>query len=76
MRKYTVVWTYIANYAVREVSAKDARDAVDRVTGHFSDDFQRKASVYAFVGSPTFAVVRQELRHGEAGDRIKDLTGV
>lgn len=70
MRKYTVVWTYIANYAVREVEASSAKDAVDRVTGFYSDDFQRKASVYAFEGTPDFAVVRR----GDAGESLKNLT--
>lgn len=53
MKSYWVMWTYIANYSkpVR-VEAKDAEDAIDKVCGYYSKDFQQKASIYVFDREP------------------------
>lgn len=55
MKKYWVLWTYIANYSsLIEVDAESGEDAADKVTGLFSKDFRKKASVYVFDRPPTF----------------------
>lgn len=53
LKSYWVLWTYIANYSkLTRVEARDAEDAMDMVTGHFSKDFQKKATVYVFDREP------------------------
>jgi len=56
MKKFWILWTYIANYSDRPfpVEAKDAEDAADKATGLFSPDFQKKATVYVFDREPVF----------------------
>ena len=59
------------------MEARSAKDAVDKVTGFYSDDFQRRASVYAFEGGPDFAVIREEraaLGKVAEGTSLKHLT--
>jgi len=53
MKNYWVMWTYIANYSEPiKVLAIDAKDAIDKVCGYLSADFQKKAHVYVFDRAP------------------------
>ena len=55
MKKFWVLWTYVANYSnLIEVDAESAEDAAKRVTGFFSKDFSQKGSVYVFDKAPAF----------------------
>jgi hypothetical protein len=56
MTKFWILWTYIANYSERPipVEAKNAREAARLGTCYFSDDFQKKATVYVFDREPVF----------------------
>lgn len=57
---YTVVWTYVANYGVTTVHARNAEDAAKMVTTNYSDDFHKKATVYVFEGRPAYTVTRDD----------------
>lgn len=49
MKKFWVLWTYIANYSsLLEVEAESPEDAIKRTTHMFSNDFHMKANVYVF----------------------------
>ena len=52
MKKFTVVWTFIGNYQVKQVDAKNADDALDMVVGFYGKEFVDKANVYVFSGPP------------------------
>lgn len=53
-RKFWVLWTYSTNYIDKPqvVEADGPDETLDWVVGHFSDDFQRKATVYVFDRGP------------------------
>lgn len=54
-KKYWVLWTYIANFSkLVEIEASSPTEAAEFVTGHFSKDFEAKATVYVFDHSPVY----------------------
>lgn len=60
MKTFTVFWTYIANFHVQIVEAKDADEARQRVCGMYdaNPDFVKKGCVYVFEGVPAYARLR------------------
>lgn len=54
MQDYYILWTYAANYSDRPVKirAHNAKEAVRSFAKFYSDDFQKKATVYAFTEPP------------------------
>lgn len=52
MRKYTVIWFYVANYGKVTVEAVSAGAAIDSVIAGYSKDFKERARIYAFEGEP------------------------
>jgi len=46
MNRYTVIWTYIANYGNYSVMADSPEKAAEHVREGFSADFREKATVY------------------------------
>lgn len=61
MKKFWVLWTYIANYSrLLEVEAESAEDARKRATDMFSHDFHRKANIYVFDHAPVFCLEQSQ----------------
>lgn len=60
MKEYTVIWTYLGNYAYQRVRAMTDVQACREVTGHFSEDFQQKGMVYVFEGAPSYIQYRKD----------------
>ena len=59
MRKFYVIWTYLANYGVMDnVEAETAELAARRGVLGFSEDFARKGKVYVFDDEPLFVYHR------------------
>lgn len=59
MKEYWVMWTYSANYGnPRKVMADSPREAMDKVVGFFSTDFQAKGNVFVFDRPPVLGVER------------------
>lgn len=56
MNTYTVVWTYVANYHIQAVKAKDPATAVEMCTAFFDEDFKKNGHVYVFEGYPLYEV--------------------
>lgn len=55
--EWTVVWHYVANYAIHGgVRALSAEAAISHVTRFFGPEFRAKAKVYAFRGDPVLAI--------------------
>ena len=54
MQDYYILWTYQANYSDKplRIRARNAQDAIKSFTKFYSDDFQKKATVYAFTELP------------------------
>ncbi len=59
MRTYWILWTYIGNYSdkVIKVEAQDSEHALEAATGFYSDDFQKKATVYVFDREPVLTKI-------------------
>lgn len=54
MIDFYILWTYHANYssAPVKIRAYNAKEAVKNFTSFYSEDFQKKATVYAFTEKP------------------------
>lgn len=55
MKRYTVIWLYIANSGVISLTARDADHAISRVLDDLyagNHDFRAKANFFAFEGDP------------------------
>lgn len=60
MKKWTVIWTFVANYGKLEVAANTAEDAAKQVDSFYSEEFGQKAIVYVFEGEPAFVRQRRD----------------
>lgn len=56
MKKYWILWTYIANHSEKpfEVKANSAREASELLLECYSEDFRKKAKLYVFDREPVF----------------------
>lgn len=54
MKKWFVIWTYIANYGKMWVDAETAEQAAKKVVAGFSEDFAKRGKVYVFDKAPSF----------------------
>jgi hypothetical protein len=57
MKRYLVMWTYIANYGKMYVEAESAEEAMKRFLLGFSEDFRERGSVYIFENDPVLVRV-------------------
>lgn len=55
MIDFYILWTYEANYSDSpiRIRARNAQDAVKSFAKFYSEDFQKKATVYAFTELPS-----------------------
>lgn len=51
MERYTVIWTYVANYGTITIEAASAEQAAERVFAGFSDDFRKHATCYVILAN-------------------------
>jgi len=60
MKKFWVMWTYLGNYAEKlwQVEAESAEAAARKVSLGFSEDFQKKGTVYVFTAPPACVLRR------------------
>lgn len=54
MKKWFVIWTYVANYGKMWVDAETAEQAAQTVVRAFSEDFARRGNVYVFDKAASF----------------------
>jgi hypothetical protein len=56
MKKYYILWTYVANFSskITEIFAESPEGAAIQFSKIFSDDFNRKGTVYVFDTPPVF----------------------
>lgn len=54
LQDYYVIWTYLGNYSdsPMRIRARSAKDAVESLVKFYSEDFRKKATVYAFTELP------------------------
>ena len=59
MLDFYILWTYSANYSEKpfKIRAYNAKEAITNFTKYYSDDFQKRATVYAFTEPPALRLV-------------------
>lgn len=60
MKKFWILWTYVANYGQFECMAKDAKEAADKLYSCFSADFKARGTIYVFEGNPKLLIVENK----------------
>jgi hypothetical protein len=56
MKKFYVLWTYMANFSsLMEIDAKDAEEARKITVGYFGPEFHKVACVYVFDTAPVMS---------------------
>lgn len=61
MRKYYVLWTYVANYSkLITVEAENPAEAHKQAVGWYGKEFHDKATVYVFDQPPVATVTNAE----------------
>ena len=63
MKKFWIMWTYVANFSERpvRVSAKNPAEAIDIAFSSYSNDFQAKAKFFVFETEPVHSGLRRDV---------------
>lgn len=71
MNRYTVIWTYVANYGTATIMADTPEQAADVIRNGFSDDFKMKGTCYVALADHVTQVKGTEIRRQEALAALK-----